>query len=235
MDMVLAVARQHVRHIREMAHMFYRHINVLAKARLLVVIEECPLRGTLENVYAIASQAGRLTGEDAQTMTPDDHQRYFTAFVSSLLSDFSRYLSQHSSPEPGADAVGYSKGTLYISKDEGTTLTQKIQTLLQPFSTSRHADAAERQTVALVLLLLPERHLRTRIYRKPTTHGLILRHVIVVSLNTPRSLYVPVETVCVRLVPDSPAHCCRISGSTALVVAIRGRATIAAVRWGCDA
>ena len=159
MRILLAVAGQRLtaqeiaRHLSDVAQAtLYRHINVLAKAGLLVVVEERPVRGTLEKVYAVADQAGRLTGEDARTMTPDDHLRYFTAFVTSLLSDFSRYLSQHPSPEPGADGVRYSKGTLYLSTDEVATLTQQIQTLLQPFSTLRPADAAERRTFALVLL-----------------------------------------------------------------------------------
>ena len=159
MRILLAVAGQRLtaqeiaRHLPDVAQAtLYRHINVLAKAGLLVVVEERPVRGTQEKVYAVADQAGRLTGADARTMTTDDHRRYFTAFVSSLLSDFSRYLSQHPAPDPAVDGVRYSKGTLYLSADELATLTQQIQTLLGPFATPRPTASAERRTFALVLL-----------------------------------------------------------------------------------
>jgi len=47
-----------------------------------------------------------------------DHQRFFTAFVATLLDDFSRYLDAREVVDMEADGVGYHKFALYLSDAE---------------------------------------------------------------------------------------------------------------------
>src|SRR4028119_2507617 len=85
----------------------YRHINALAQHQIITIVAERQVRGTTEKVYALDDQAARLNANDLQNATSQDHLRYFTSFMVSLLSDFSRYLEHQKQPNPGADGVRY--------------------------------------------------------------------------------------------------------------------------------
>ena len=58
------------------------------------------MRGAVERVYALPAHAATLDAGAMASATPEDHARYFTAFVSSLLSEFSRYLAGSGSTSP---------------------------------------------------------------------------------------------------------------------------------------
>ncbi len=96
----------------------YRHINALAEGGLLSVVEERPVRGTVEKVYTMDNQAALIGAEEAAAMSKDDHLRAFTAFTALLLSEFQRYLDSTDTPDAAADGVGYHQRMLYISDEE---------------------------------------------------------------------------------------------------------------------
>jgi DNA-binding transcriptional ArsR family regulator len=57
----------------------YRHISRMLKLKVLKVVEERPVRGTMEKVYALNEAAGSLfTSEALAEMSKDDHMRFFT-------------------------------------------------------------------------------------------------------------------------------------------------------------
>src|SRR5881398_3703699 len=64
----------------------YRHIAVLADAGVLAVVDE----------QAVVDPAAR------SAMTREDHQRAFTTFAASLMTDFARYLASEDA-DPIAD------------------------------------------------------------------------------------------------------------------------------------
>src|SRR5687767_1554403 len=72
----------------------YRHIHRLAAAGVLKVVEEIPVRGTVEKVYALAEGAGHLDEAEVARAAPEDHLRYFSVFFASLLSWLRSYLRQ---------------------------------------------------------------------------------------------------------------------------------------------
>ncbi len=112
----------------------YRHINRLAGAGLLRLVEERPVRGTLEKVYAL-DQAGQshLDGEAMAQLTKEDHLRYFTAFAVSLLDQFSRYLSHHPAVDLAADGAGYTQVPLFMTDNELVEFSQAINQALLPY------------------------------------------------------------------------------------------------------
>ena len=72
----------------------YRHIKALSTGGVFVVVAENPIRGPVEKVYEIAAEAARLQPADVAGLDNEGHLRYFTVFISSLLTDFSRYLEK---------------------------------------------------------------------------------------------------------------------------------------------
>lgn len=111
----------------------YRHINALAQHQIISVVGERQVRGTTEKLYKLDDQSARLGANDLETATKQDHLRYFTTFVVSLLNDFTRYLDQHEQPNPGLDGVRYNKGTLYLSDNELNELQNAFRSMLIPF------------------------------------------------------------------------------------------------------
>ena len=70
----------------------YRHINRLAEAGIIEVVEERPSRGTIEKVYSVDTRSSVVTAEEVSNTSKEDHMRYFIAFIATLLDDFSRYI-----------------------------------------------------------------------------------------------------------------------------------------------
>jgi hypothetical protein len=53
---------------------YYRHINRLAEGGVLEVVDERPIRGTVERVYAVAETGGAsLSTADLEQATRVDH------------------------------------------------------------------------------------------------------------------------------------------------------------------
>ncbi len=119
----------------------YRHINRLAQGGLLIVAAERPVRGTLEKVYALntAYEYQLVTDEDAleafNRLSKEDHLRYFTSFMLSLLDNFSHYLSRaEGGPiNMAADGVGYHTLPLFLSDAEFAQFATALNQALLPF------------------------------------------------------------------------------------------------------
>lgn len=134
----------------------YRHLNTLVQGGVLAVVEERLVRGTLERTYALAEQGARLNAEDLAALGKDDHLRHFTMFVTSLLSDFSRYLERTAEVDFEADGVGYYKAQFYLNDNELRTLQAAMQALVVPLQAHQPAEGRHRHLVSAVLLPMPE-------------------------------------------------------------------------------
>ncbi len=115
----------------------YRHINRLAESGLLIVASERQVRGTTEKVYALnTSMQTHLSGEDVQNLTKEDHLRYFTSFMATLVDEFSTYLRQTPKADLAADGVGYGQVILYMSDADLMDFSQKVNAALLPYITA---------------------------------------------------------------------------------------------------
>lgn len=70
----------------------YRHIARLVEAGILQAVEETTTRGTVEKTYTLPDQAADLSREEMAPVSSEDHLRYFTAFVTLMMSQFRAYL-----------------------------------------------------------------------------------------------------------------------------------------------
>ena len=132
----------------------YRHINTLSEAGIIKVVEENQVRGTVERVYAFEEQAGNLTPDDLANLSKDDHLRYFTTFMTSVLDSFARYLESHETPDLGRDGVGYRQVPLHLSDEELVTLTRALNAVLQPYLALE--PTKQRKHRILTTILIPE-------------------------------------------------------------------------------
>lgn len=130
----------------------YRHLQKLAEAGLVEVIGERAVRGAKEKTYALPARGLHLGPDDVASATRDDHQRYFTAFVASLLGSFGRYL-ERPVIDFARDGVGYHTHMLHLSDAELLQLAGALNQALMPFFALE--PSAERTPRLFSTVLMP--------------------------------------------------------------------------------
>ncbi|MEU8205913.1 helix-turn-helix domain-containing protein [Streptosporangium sp. NPDC049046] len=131
----------------------YRQIATLAKAGLLEVVDERKVGGATERIYAVAQGGVTPTAEALASTSTEDHARYFTAFVSSLLSEFSRYLAREH-VDLAADGAGYQQLVLHLDDEEFIRFAQGFAELVQPLLTNEPGRGRTARLLATILLPL---------------------------------------------------------------------------------
>jgi DNA-binding transcriptional ArsR family regulator len=129
----------------------YRHLATLVEAGHLEVVETRKVRGTAERVYALPKDGSRLDPAALAAATPAEHERYFTAFVSNLLSEFSRYL-ERDRIDYVADGVGYQEIVLQLSDAELAEFAAAFQALVGPLINNKPGEGRVPRLLATVLL-----------------------------------------------------------------------------------
>jgi DNA-binding transcriptional ArsR family regulator len=130
----------------------YRHIGILAEAGILAVAELRPVRGATERTYVLSEGAANLEPAALATASREDHLRYFTIFVASLVADFGRYLHA-GDPDLLADGVGYRQVPLELSDQELAELAGRLNAALAPVL--HNAPSPERRRRLLTTVVVP--------------------------------------------------------------------------------
>jgi hypothetical protein len=134
----------------------YRHVKRLLDGGVLEVAETRPIKGIQEKVYRLA-QSPRLTQEDLAEFTHEDHIRYFTAYVATLLQAFSDYIEGSLELDFVADRTGYTEVTFYASGAEFDTLQRAINQALLPLMQNEPGAGRQKRKLAIVTHLLSEK------------------------------------------------------------------------------
>lgn len=129
----------------------YRQLNRLCEGDLLEVVEERHVRGAVEKVYT-ASGAFHLGTEAVVGIDKDEHMRYFTAFVTTLLDDFSRYLQRSETVDYLADGVGYQKVFLELSDEEFGEMAGELNQVFLSYSNRPAAPNRRRRLFATIVM-----------------------------------------------------------------------------------
>lgn len=109
----------------------YRHVEILTAGGILEVAEEERVRGAVQRRYRLHQDRATVDRETAQSLTPDDHRRVFTAAMATLLAEFNAYLDR---PEADLtrDAVGYRQHAIWLSDDEVLELIEGMRAAILP-------------------------------------------------------------------------------------------------------
>ncbi|WP_243707202.1 ArsR family transcriptional regulator [Micromonospora sp. KC606] len=129
----------------------YRQLATLVQGGLLDVVEEHKVRGAVERVYALPDSGAALDAAALAAATPKNHERYFTAFVSSLLSEFTRYLSRETI-DFAADGVGYHQLVMHLTDAELARFAADLSALIGPLLSSEPGNGRTARLLATVLL-----------------------------------------------------------------------------------
>jgi hypothetical protein len=129
----------------------YRHIRLLAEADILTVIEQIPVRGTLEKVYGVREGAAALDRADVVDASPADHLRYFTTLLESLAAEFRAYLGQRAS-HPNAGEATYNARPLYLTDAEYEEFMANMRALIAQASARSAAPSRRRRILAIITI-----------------------------------------------------------------------------------
>lgn len=129
----------------------YRHIATLLDAGVLQIADERPVRGAVERSYRLHLPSAAVTPDTARRMSPDEHRRAFTTFVTMLLADFDRYLA---GPEidVAADGVAYSQAALWLTDDELAEMSREIAAAVTSRMTNGRAPGRVKRLISTVLM-----------------------------------------------------------------------------------
>jgi hypothetical protein len=134
----------------------YRHLNQLVEAEAIAVVEERPMRGAIEKVYAIAPNSSLVfTPEDWRTVSPQDQLRYFNTLIGTLLNDFSRYVGQPNF-DRGNDGVITRQTSLDLTDEEAREVGDVISIAVKPYAAKTVRSNTQRRILTSILLPVVE-------------------------------------------------------------------------------
>jgi DNA-binding transcriptional ArsR family regulator len=131
----------------------YRHISRMAKSGLIQVVDERPVRGTVEKVYAVNREAANRVGPDALAhLSKEDHLRYFTAFTMTLLDEFSHYLNQSEKIDLAVDGVGYGQTILHMSDQDLAAFSLAVNEAVKPYLKPSNDPDCKKRIFSTILM-----------------------------------------------------------------------------------
>jgi DNA-binding transcriptional ArsR family regulator len=132
----------------------YRQIAVLADAGVLEVVAERRVRGTVERSYRVRPENAVVDPAAREAMTREEHQRSFTTFAASLLTDFDRYLDREDA-HPVADGVVYRQAAVWLTDEEFAAMVDEIENAV--VSRVGYAPERGRSRRVVSLVVVPDK------------------------------------------------------------------------------
>ncbi len=132
----------------------YRHMKMLQDGGIIEVIEETPVNGAIERTYRLTKGAHRLSPEDLQGVTPEEHIFYFNTFVASLVETFARYVNHADLDNMVEDGMSYNRAVIYLSPEERIEFQQAMMQLVSQYISL--PASPDRQRFNLASIVIPD-------------------------------------------------------------------------------
>ena len=134
----------------------YRHLKALLDGGMVTVAETRQVKAIEEKVYRLA-QAPRLGPDEVANLTPEEHLRYFTTYIATLLQEFATYLDASPQVDFGADRVGYTEATFYATPEEFDRFAKTLNESLLPLTENEPDDERQLRKVAVIVYPLKQK------------------------------------------------------------------------------
>lgn len=131
----------------------HRHLNKLLEAKLIEVVEEKKVCGTIIKVYFLNEHGGDIPVQDSKTISSEEHMELFLKFIASLIGDYGRYLEQENY-DLLQDGVSFRQLELHLSDEEYMDLLQGMRA--QMMNHIHNEPNGERKRRNIVTIAIPE-------------------------------------------------------------------------------
>lgn len=135
--------------------MVYRHVDALASAGILEVVQERRVRGAVERHYRLRADRAAISAEETATATIEDHRRIFVTAMAILVSEFTSYLDRENA-DPTRDLVGYRQHALWLDHEELAQLISELRDVIVPRMTNEPAPGRGRYLLSPILFPVEE-------------------------------------------------------------------------------
>jgi DNA-binding PadR family transcriptional regulator len=129
----------------------YRHLNKLLKSKLLEVVEQNQIRGSVEKVYILAEHGAEIPAKDLKDMTAEDHMEMFMKFVALLLGDYGKYLQQEHYDQV-KDGISFRQIQLNLSDEEFMQLLLGMRAQMQQHVGNEPSGERRRRNITTIVI-----------------------------------------------------------------------------------
>jgi DNA-binding HxlR family transcriptional regulator len=133
----------------------YRNIKKLADSEVIHVVNEIPVRGTVEKVYSIHKLGLEISPEEMNKLSKEEHMGLFIQFLANLMGEYERYLNK-GNIDLAADGVGYRQNSLYLSDEEFREFVYDLRSIFQKAAAKKPKKGRKRRTFATIFI--PSEH-----------------------------------------------------------------------------
>lgn len=131
----------------------YRHIQKMVQMGVLEVVRETPIRGTVEKVYRLVEQKANVSREEFANADREDHVRYLSTFLTSMIPLYRAYVMQESLDKIALD-VSYRSGAFSATETQYQLFRERLQKLL--LETLAHPPEVNQRRIYFSYLLFPQ-------------------------------------------------------------------------------
>lgn len=131
----------------------YRHVATMVQQGFLAVVDERPVRGTVERSYALGERLAHADESELGAMDTAQLRSAFVAFLRTIGESFDRVVEPDEDGERGV--LGFGHTMLYLADDDAPRIQAAMAELLAPYLVQPRAEeAAERRRVMLSTALI---------------------------------------------------------------------------------
>jgi hypothetical protein len=130
----------------------YRNIKKLVEAEVIHIVDEVPIRGTVEKVYSVHDPKMLLISpEEMNKMSREEHMGFFIKFIANLMGEYERYLTKEEI-NLIADGVGFRQTTIFASDEEFVEFTKELRALFAKVLENKPAKDRKKRTLATIII-----------------------------------------------------------------------------------
>lgn len=132
----------------------YRHLKKLFESKVVFVVDEQQIRGTVEKWYALQPKEVNLGTDELANYNKEQYMTLFMKYIANIMAEYERYVSQEKVDFVN-DGVSLRQASLYLSDEEFSSLIQELGQAYSKVLTNKAAPNRKKRTFANIIIPEP--------------------------------------------------------------------------------
>ena len=130
----------------------YRHLKSMTESRIIKVVDEHQIRGTVEKVYAMADDMSASVKKMIEENNGQAYMLLFSQYMMGVMQEFKTYTAREDI-DILKDGSGFSLAPVYVTGEELTVAMQRIGEILTQLV--RNENTSERSLHNIGMIITP--------------------------------------------------------------------------------
>ena len=156
--LVLEISEKNQATAKQLAEVFpeipqtslYRHLKSMVESGLLNIVEERPIRGTVEKVYAMNQDFAETLGKNLAENNGQAYLLLFNQYMMGVLKEFQEYAARPQIDIAG-DCSAFSLAPIYATKEELEQALGQIGGILQGLLANKSTPERRLRNVGIIV------------------------------------------------------------------------------------